>query len=399
MHAPTIVARVLAPCVKNLHRKQAHALLRASAGLLIGCAASLSSIALRVSGLTSFKHRLKSVDRLLGNSTLHSWRWQLYRQVAACWLGDLSSVLMVIDWSDLTRDQRLHLLRASIAVQGRSITLYEEVHPQKHFASPRVHRAFLQRVALMLPSGCKPVVMTDAGFHSPWFKLMNEMGWDFIGRVRGQNQLRDAQSRSWCAARELFARAQGQARDLGCDAYARSNPVTVRAVLAKRPKKHRHALNIYGAKRRGRVSLKNAQSAREPWLLVCSLGLSHLSPEGVVALYGQRMQIEQSFRDTKNLRVGMGLCTSRCTSARRLEMLLLLVHLVTFVQRIVGEYAKQNQLELQFMARRRADRSELSTITLGRRIIATGASWLNRFNPRHAIEALCRQAASHLEAT
>lgn len=132
------------------------------------------------------------------------------------------------------------------------------------------------------------------------------------------------QDGSWIPARDLYGRARAEVRDLGLGAYVRSNPVAVRAVLAKRPKKGRHRLNIHGAKRQGRASAKCARSAREPGRLVSSLGLRHLSAAAIIGLYAQRMRIEQSFRDTKNARVGLGLEAARSRSAPRFEMLLLL---------------------------------------------------------------------------
>ncbi len=86
-------------------------------------------------------------------------------------------------------------------------------------------------------------------------------------------------------------------------------------------------------------SAKNAPSAREPWLLASSLGLRHLSADAIVGLYSQRMRIEQSFRDTKNLRVGQGMEVARSRGKQRLEMLLLIAHLALFVQRLIGECA------------------------------------------------------------
>jgi hypothetical protein len=50
--------------------------------------------------------------------------------LAARWLSGLDKVLVLIDGSDATIDQRWPLLRASVAVEGRSVTLYEEIHPQ-----------------------------------------------------------------------------------------------------------------------------------------------------------------------------------------------------------------------------------------------------------------------------
>src|SRR4030065_1164548 len=71
MHAEGIVARILGPCMTGMHAKRAAALTRATAALLHGGVTSLSAIALHLSQDIAFKHRLKSVDRLLGNPALH----------------------------------------------------------------------------------------------------------------------------------------------------------------------------------------------------------------------------------------------------------------------------------------------------------------------------------------
>ena len=110
-------------------------------------------------------------------------------------------------------------------------------------------------------------------------------------------------------------------------------------------------------------------------------------------LYAQRMRIEQSFRDTKNLRVGFGLEIARSRSAPRFEMLLLMAHLASFVQRLIGESAKAQQLELEFMAARRATRREISVLTLGRRILDVAPHYLHRLHPWQAISSLGTQAA------
>ena len=393
MHAGVIVARLIKPCLEGVHRKRSVALLRVTTGLLRGGVSSLSGIALWLSGNTGLKHRLKSVDRMLGNRALYEQRDELYGQVARLWLKDLARVLVVVDWSDLSKDQRWQCLRASVVVEGRSLTLYEQAHPQRNLGNPRVHREFLRRLARILPVGCRPILMTDAGFHAPWFKAVADRGWEFIGRIRGRNQLYLNDSQNWTAARELYARAGPAACALGLGQYAHSNPVPVRALLAKRPSKARHGLNIYGKKRRSRSSTKASRSAREPWLLVCSPSLGHLQPQGIVALYAQRMRIEQSFRDTKNLRWGLGLEVSRSRGRLRMEMLLLIAHLAGLIQRLIGECAKQHQQELNFMATRRAHRAEISVLTLARRIIDADKIPCHALLPWLAIPPLTRQAA------
>lgn len=65
------------------------------------------------------------------------------------------------------------------------------------------------------------------------------------------------------------------------------------------------------------ASLKHARAQREPWLLAVCPGLAHLSAQAVVAVYAQRMQIEEVFRDLKNERLGLGLSANRCKSKAR----------------------------------------------------------------------------------
>src|SRR5918999_1693856 len=98
--------------------------------------------------------------------------------------------VIVVDWSDLTADRRWQLLRAALPVGGRTLTMYEEVHPLRHFANPRVHRAFLRQLQALLPAGATPLLITDAGFRVPWFKAVSRLGWHWIGRVRNRDYVR-----------------------------------------------------------------------------------------------------------------------------------------------------------------------------------------------------------------
>jgi len=327
MHAVSIVARVVGPCLRGLHAKRAAACQRAVVAVVLGAALSLSGVALGMRSATGYRHRVKSMDRLLGNGALHAVRTELYAALAARWLTGVGQLLLVIDWSDLTPDQRWHGLRASVAVEGRSVTLYEEVHPQRRLGNLEVHRQFLARVAELLPPGCKPIVMTDAGFHSTWSKAVSAQGWAFIGRIRGRDMVQRGAG-PWIPGTALYGQATEQARDLGPHAYA------------------------------------------------------------------QRMRIEQSFRDTKNLRLGQGLSITRSRTRERLQTLLLIGHLAAFVQRLIGEAAKARQLELNFMATHRRTRPEISTLTLARRILlsVSPCDWLDRLAPWAAIPPLRVQA-------
>lgn len=297
MHAKLIITRVLDCCWSGLHLKRVQALRAAVLSLLLGGALSLSGIARRQRGPVAMRHRIKRIDRLLGNSALWASRCAVYRAVSERWLVDLKQLLIVVDWSDMTVDQKWHLLRAAVAVEGRSVTLYEEVHPQKHYGSARVHKCFLKRMAQMVPAGCQVIVMTDAGFRSSWFQLVAARGWDWIGRIRNRDLVRAADG-PWHSAKDFYPRATTSARDLGRFTYVRSNPIDCRLALIKQASKGRHRLNMHGKKRKGQQSIKNARSQCEPWLLASSLGLAHLSAQAtrqaLRAAYAYRAVIPRS---------------------------------------------------------------------------------------------------------
>jgi hypothetical protein len=52
------------------------------------------------------------------------------------------------------------------------------VHTAQTKEKPQTHKAFLQCLQQMLPAGCQPVIITDAGFRTPWFKQVEHAGWD-----------------------------------------------------------------------------------------------------------------------------------------------------------------------------------------------------------------------------
>ncbi len=79
--------------------------------------------------------------------------------------------------SDLDACKRHFLLRASVPIAGRSLTLYEAVHTVTSKEKPKVHEHFLQTHQKMRSSHCRPILVTDAGFRTPWFKQVEAFGY------------------------------------------------------------------------------------------------------------------------------------------------------------------------------------------------------------------------------
>lgn len=77
---------------------------------------------------------------------------------------------------------------------------------------------------------------------------------------------------------------------------------------------------------------------------------------------------------------------------KRLEIPLLIGHLAGWLMRLIGECAQQCQMQLQFQCVFRLDHTEISTITLARRVIDAGWTWLRRLRPKEAVASLRQQA-------
>lgn len=392
MHALTILHRILSAGSPEIHSKRLTSLLAAVEAVVSGSRLTLSDMGRGLTGHVAVKHNIKRIDRLLGNDTLHIEIPKLYEALVRQHLSGISMPLIVIDWSDLTPDRQWQLLRASVAIEGRSMTLYEEVHPQLRATSPSVHQAFLTRLAAMLPPGCVPILITDAGFRGTWFELVNRMGWYWIGRIRNRDMVSPANAAAWAGCKTLYPLATAHAKSLGQFDYVRNHPVPCRLVLIKRIKQGRHKMSKLGKRVYSNQSLKSARAQREPWLLAVSPKLNHLSAQAVVAVYAQRMQIEESFRDLKSGQFGFGFSASRSKQKNRLGVLLLIACLASFVLRLIGEVGKVRQMEFQFQSNTRRSRPVLSVISLALQLVQHGMA---AFPPRELRDALERLRYDH----
>jgi hypothetical protein len=392
MHALGILHRILSSNAPEIHAKRLASLLAAVESVVLGSRLTLSDIGRGLHGRVAVKHNIKRIDRLLGNDSLHIEMPKLYEALVRQHLTGIAMPLIVVDWSDLTADRQWQLLRASVAIEGRSMTLYEEVHPQLKATSLSVHQAFLTRLATMLPSGCVPILITDAGFRGTWFKLVNRMGWYWIGRIRNRDMVSPANTAVWAGCKTLYPLATAQAQSLGQFDYVRNHPMPCRWVLIKRIEQGRHKKGKLGKRVHSNQSLKSARAQREPWLLAVSPKLGQLSAQAVVAVYAQRMQIEESFRDLKSERFGLGFSANRSTQRNRLGVLLLIASLASFVLRLIGEVGKMRQMEFQFQSNTRRSRPVVSVISLALQLVQHGMA---AFPPREFREALKRLRYDH----
>lgn len=349
MHARSVLYKQLADALDRLDRRNVRTLLAAVEACLRGRRLVLMELARQWPGALKVWAPLKRLDRLLSNPAVQDARCRLY-QSAVGMVNRAPEPVLVVDWSELKRDGRWHLLRAGLVVRGRTLTVYEEVHPQRLLGAATVHRWFLRRLAQVLGSQVRPVVITDAGFKVPWFKQVEALGWHWIGRVRGQVSLRPAapafspfrRVQAWY--RQALPKAQGLGRVL----LTAQHRLACRAVLMRRPPKGRHQILTRSGRRASSGQAgKMARTGGEPWFLVYSESLSRLTVHRVTALYAKRMQIESSFRDLKSHRYGAAFEDTLTRSAERLQMLLL-IHMLASLVAWIAAMATVSEHERRF---------------------------------------------------
>lgn len=99
MHTQNIVTQVMQCCLPLMHAARWRALHDVVASSVNGCALSLVALAVGTPRTTTVRHRVKCVDRLLGNIHLEAHRFDLYAALARQWLTGLPQFLIVIDKS------------------------------------------------------------------------------------------------------------------------------------------------------------------------------------------------------------------------------------------------------------------------------------------------------------
>jgi hypothetical protein len=343
MHALSILHQCLDPLLSHIHVRRLATLFAAVGACVSGPRLTLTDVGRRFASNTTLRHGIKRSDRLLGNHRLQAEAASIYAALCRVVLGRIGEPLILVDWSDLKADQSLHLLRASLPVGGRSLTLYEEVHPQRKLANRAVQERFLQRLAALLPEQAVPIIIADAGFKVPFYRAVERLGWRWLGRVRGRDFLRPA-GRRWSSCKSLFKQATTTPTVLGVGEWVRSNPLRALLVLVRLTPKGRHGTNAFGKRSRSKASTHSARAAKEPWLLVASPRLAQWPPARLVRLYRQRMQIELSFRDMKSQHFGEGLECSRSCGVGRFTVLVLIASLAAFLLWMLGSAAERCDL-------------------------------------------------------
>lgn len=374
MHAQNIVQRFVQTHLTLMHAARRQVLIAAVVAVMSGHFLSLTRLARGLSGAAGLKAAIKRIDRLIGHARVGQ-EAQLVGAVLMQRLCTMGGPLVIaVDWSAVSPGGTFVELRAAVTClgMGRALTIYQQVYPAAQLGNPNAERALLNTLRTWVDADTDVIVITDAGFRRPWFAHVERLGWAWIGRVRRGVCVAQAAGDTewrWADVANWFTRATGRACRINECRLSKTAAWPCDVVLVRRRAVGRKRYRRPGHGSTPKAAREARHSAREPWLLVHSAGLRCYHAEQIVAWYARRMQIEESFRDSKSATYGMGQEIGRSRSASRLQALLLIATLAAFLLWHIGQLAEAEGLHRRFKATTRKAR-ELSIITLARLLCA-----------------------------
>ena len=284
----------------DMHAKRIASLANATLGVVKTGSLAVSTIGHGLAlarGLTS-KHAIKQVDRLLSNEGIDI-------DAALChWVryvvGPRTSINVAMDWTEFDADGQATLMLSLLTSHGRAtplLWLTVDTSTLKNHRNEYEYQV-LVRLADALPSDIKVCIVADRGFGDQklYRVLSEELKFDYVIRFRGNIQVTAADGEMRTAA--AWVGPGGRARVLR-DALVTAECYQVGSVLCVQDK-----------------------AMKQAWCLATS-GTDQTA-KALISLYSKRWSIECGFRDTKDLRFGMGMASIRLSTPARRDRLWLL---------------------------------------------------------------------------
>ncbi|EJQ8147135.1 IS4 family transposase [Salmonella enterica subsp. enterica serovar Newport] len=349
------------------HQYRQNALLDATVALINGASLTLTSIGRFLPGNAQVKNKIKRIDRLMGNESLHHDIPLIFRNITSMLTQQLSLCVIAVDWSGYP-SQENHVLRASLLCDGRSIPLLSQIVPSEKQNNTLIQNDFLDSLAQSLPPNARVIIITDAGFQSTWFHHIRTLGWDFIGRIRNNVQFcLDNTPEKWLKVLDCPECKTPEYMGAGILVKEKKKSIRGHFYTYKKSVKGRKNKRSKNRPLLTRTITEQRKSAKEAWLIFSST--DDFRPREIIKLYSRRMQIEQNFRDEKSERFGFGLRNSKSRSTGRMLVLSLLATLSTIVMWLLGYYAENKGLHLRYQANSIKSRRVISYLTLAKNVL------------------------------
>ncbi len=357
-----------------LHHKRVESVANATLGVLQGASLAVSAIGqgLALAQGKSCKHAIKQVDRLFSNRGLD------VNHLFASWVpfivAERTEVVLALDWTDYDADDQSTLVLSIVTSHGRSTPLLWKTVRKSQLAKRRnaVEDALLLRLRQVIPESVRVTILCDRGFadRKLYEYLKTELGFDYIVRFRSGITVADASGQSRPAKEWI--------------------PRTPRALMLRGARVTKEAYPV------GAVVLLHDRDMQDAWCLATSR--TDLSARQIAELYGKRFTTEETFRDQKDLRFGMGLNQTHISDPKRRDRVLLICAMATALLTLLGAAGESLGEDRMLRANTQKTRTH-SLLRQGLYYFAALATWpeersarlLTRFALHLSLQPFCSQ--------
>lgn len=284
---------------EDLHAKRVLSLSNGVIGVIHAAALAVHFIGEGLSAAmgTDPKHAVKQVDRLLSNSAISVWlffaRWVPFV------VGPRKALRVALDWTEFDRDGQATIALYLLTKHGRATPLVWKTVRKSELKDRQgqYEDEVIERLHELLAPDVRVTLLADRGFgNQERYKHLDLLGWSYVIRFRENILVKSAEGESKPAAD--WVAKNGRAKIL------RKAQVTA-------------DLTHVGA-----VVCMKAAGMKEAWCLATNR--TDLSPTEIIELYGRRFTIEETFRDQKDSRFGLGLSATHIKDPARRDRLLML---------------------------------------------------------------------------
>ncbi|WP_375743984.1 IS4 family transposase [Corallococcus interemptor] len=297
----------------DLHVKRILSLSHATLGAVQAASLSVAAIGkamawARGEDVTS-KHAVKQVDRLLSNGGFDVWK--LFASWVPFVLAERTEAVIALDWTDFERDDQETLVASLITRHGRATPLLWTTLVKSASVGNRqlVEDQTLGRLREVIGAEVKVTVVADRGFaDAKFYALLRQLGFEYVVRFRADTLVTSEDEETKRAAE--WVPEGGRAKVLR-GARVTASMAQVGAVVC--------------VKRKG---------MKDSWCLATSL--TDAAAQEVMDVYARRFTIEETFRDVKDLKFGMGLKQVRVKTPERRDRLLLISALAQVLLTLLG---------------------------------------------------------------
>lgn len=353
----------------EIHSSRLQAVMDVATGLQNSRKLSIASIARNLDGDVDIKHKIKKVDRLLGNDHLYDELTEIYSGLSDYvfkYICQNTTSPIVVDLCFLKDTHDIQMLSAEVATKGRSIPIYREVFDKKKLKG-RANN-FLSTLNTCIPPGKDILIIMDAGFGDDWLETIESLGWYWLIRARGGKYIKLSEKHAWSEASDLYAEIGIKAKNYATAFITQNQNRPCRIITKRGPGKSQRKRPTRLPRNYNSANGNYQRSAKEPWVLATNLP-SNYTTVAVINYYKKRMQIEESFRDLKSPQYGLGARTiqTRCIYRWGVKMLLAAIAQITLW--IIGIVGHSQGYQKKFQPNTVKDKKLYSYFFLGTLIV------------------------------